>query len=107
MLVIKGCTGHLSKHDPEHWEKAKRAVQKQYGISSGDRFWSIVNTVYQNMSHYIPKGEKGKYRWKPTGGKTSTGMPKATKVRIKKAPIRKLKSRVKIKPAPEKERRAA
>ncbi len=99
--VLKGCASHLSKHDPPHWEKAKQVVSKQYGLGSGDRFYALVNAIYQKMSHYLPKAEAGKYRWKPTGGKTAAGTPKATKVRSR-AKILKMKpkkQRRTIKPA--------
>lgn len=38
-----------TKRDEELWEKAKRIAKKQYGISSGERFYKIVMGIFKKM----------------------------------------------------------
>jgi hypothetical protein len=42
---------HLADVDEGKWDAAKKAAKKTYpGLSEGnDKFWKIVNTIYENM----------------------------------------------------------
>jgi hypothetical protein len=39
-----------TERDEAAWDRAKRAAHRQYDFSEeNDRFWRIVNSIYQNM----------------------------------------------------------
>ena len=38
-----------TQRDEHLWNKAKAIVRKEYELASGDRFYQLVNGIYQNM----------------------------------------------------------
>ncbi len=38
-----------TKREEHLWAEAKKAARKQYPWAKGDRFWKIVNGIFQKM----------------------------------------------------------
>jgi len=38
-----------TKSDESHWEKAKQAANKTHSEADGDRYWGLVNHIYQSI----------------------------------------------------------
>jgi len=43
--------GVVKPGEEKMWERAKRIAAKELGVHDGDRFWGLVNHIFQNMKH--------------------------------------------------------